>query len=203
MAGRGGYGDANQKVDYVFQVVLMGNSAVGKSQILTHFARNEFSLDSKATIAVEFQTHTLHKTMVLLEMWGEKFLQLGRNSLRSEEWHEVAEKISEELKVERSVMQCMGVLERLKRRYKEEKTCMDEMGLGSCKWAFFKKTSKLHGTLAHTGCCNRVDHDGRHSLHGSYGCLTVQPTGHIVTGGDRGDDEGTHSVDFCRGRVLL
>ncbi|KAL2331133.1 hypothetical protein Fmac_018714 [Flemingia macrophylla] len=46
MAGRGGYGDANQNVDYVFQVVLMGNSAVGKSQIFTHFARNEFNLDT-------------------------------------------------------------------------------------------------------------------------------------------------------------
>jgi Ras-related protein Rab-11A len=38
----------------VFKVVLIGNSAVGKSQILACFTRNEFSLDSKATIGVEF-----------------------------------------------------------------------------------------------------------------------------------------------------
>ncbi|CAN1288608.1 Ras-related protein RABA4a [Linum perenne] len=48
-----GYGDPSQKVDYVFKVVLIGDSAVGKSQILARFARNEFSLDSKATIGVE------------------------------------------------------------------------------------------------------------------------------------------------------
>ncbi|KAH8507740.1 hypothetical protein H0E87_010046 [Populus deltoides] len=59
MASGGGYGDASQKIDYVFKLVLIGDSAVGKSQILARFARNEFSLDSKATIGVEFQTRTL------------------------------------------------------------------------------------------------------------------------------------------------
>lgn len=53
------YVDFNQKIDYVFKIVLIGDSAVGKSQLLARFARNEFSLDSKATIGVEFQTKTL------------------------------------------------------------------------------------------------------------------------------------------------
>lgn len=59
------------KIDYVFKVVLIGDSAVGKSQILARFARNEFSLDSKATIGVEFQTRTLviqHKS-VKAQIW--------------------------------------------------------------------------------------------------------------------------------------
>lgn len=59
MSRGGGYGEVGQKVDYVFKVVLIGDSAVGKSQLLARFARNEFSLDSKATIGVEFQTKTL------------------------------------------------------------------------------------------------------------------------------------------------
>lgn len=66
-----GYGDASQKVDYVFKVVLIGDSAVGKSQILARFARDEFSLDSKATIGVEFQTRTLviqHKS-IKAQIW--------------------------------------------------------------------------------------------------------------------------------------
>ncbi|XP_015071420.1 ras-related protein Rab11D-like [Solanum pennellii] len=66
-----GYGDSSQKIDYVFKVVLIGDSAVGKSQILARFARNEFSLDSKATIGVEFQTRTLviqHKS-VKAQIW--------------------------------------------------------------------------------------------------------------------------------------
>ncbi|KAK1282438.1 Ras-related protein RABA4d [Acorus calamus] len=65
------YGDFNQKIDYVFKVVLIGDSAVGKSQLLARFSRNEFSLDSKATIGVEFQTRTLvidHKT-VKAQIW--------------------------------------------------------------------------------------------------------------------------------------
>ncbi|KAL6273050.1 hypothetical protein ACE6H2_023742 [Prunus campanulata] len=65
------YGDYNQKIDYVFKVVLIGDSAVGKTQLLARFARNEFSVDSKATIGVEFQTKTLvldHKT-VKAQIW--------------------------------------------------------------------------------------------------------------------------------------
>ncbi|ONI20315.1 hypothetical protein PRUPE_2G009000 [Prunus persica] len=61
----------NQKIDYVFKVVLIGDSAVGKSQLLARFARNEFSLESKATIGVEFQTKTLvidHKT-IKAQIW--------------------------------------------------------------------------------------------------------------------------------------
>ncbi|KAL5073270.1 hypothetical protein RYX36_012254 [Vicia faba] len=71
MASSGGYGDANQRIDYVFKVVLIGDSTVGKSQILARFSRNEFSLDSKSTIRVEFQTRTLvidHKT-VKAQIW--------------------------------------------------------------------------------------------------------------------------------------
>ncbi|KAF3601292.1 hypothetical protein F2Q69_00032685 [Brassica cretica] len=71
MAGVGGYGGASGKVDYVFKVVLIGDSAVGKSQLLARFARDEFSLDSKATIGVEFQTRTLtiEEKSVKAQIW--------------------------------------------------------------------------------------------------------------------------------------
>lgn len=61
----------NQKIDYVLKVVMIGDSAVGKSQLLARFTRNEFSIESKATIGVEFQTKTLvidHKT-VKAQIW--------------------------------------------------------------------------------------------------------------------------------------
>ncbi|KAD5802782.1 hypothetical protein E3N88_14142 [Mikania micrantha] len=61
----------SQKIDYVFKIVLIGDSAVGKSQLLARFSRNEFSLDSKATIGVEFQTKTIvidHKN-VKAQIW--------------------------------------------------------------------------------------------------------------------------------------
>ncbi|KAJ4773254.1 Ras-related protein Rab-11B [Rhynchospora pubera] len=61
----------NQRVDYVFKVVLIGDSAVGKSQLLARFARNEFSLDSKATVGVEFQTRTLtiDQKIIKAQIW--------------------------------------------------------------------------------------------------------------------------------------
>ncbi|KAL2634224.1 hypothetical protein R1flu_005703 [Riccia fluitans] len=54
-----GFGDRDRKIDFLFKVVLIGDSAVGKSQLLARFSRNEFSLESKATIGVEFQTRTI------------------------------------------------------------------------------------------------------------------------------------------------
>ncbi|CAL9064335.1 ras-related protein RGP1-like [Musa acuminata AAA Group] len=70
-SSRNHYGEFNQKIDYVFKVVLIGDSAVGKSQLLARFCRNEFSIDSKATIGVEFQTRTItidHKT-IKAQIW--------------------------------------------------------------------------------------------------------------------------------------
>ena len=43
----------------MFKIVLIGDDAVGKSQIMARVARKEFSLDYKATIGVDFQTWTL------------------------------------------------------------------------------------------------------------------------------------------------
>ncbi|KAL3516540.1 hypothetical protein ACH5RR_023442 [Cinchona calisaya] len=70
-SGVGGGGNLNQKIDYVFKIVLIGDSAVGKSQLLARFSRNEFSLDSKATIGVEFQTRTvvINQKTVKAQIW--------------------------------------------------------------------------------------------------------------------------------------
>jgi hypothetical protein len=45
--------------DYLFKVVLVDDSGVGKSNLLSRFTRNTFSLDSKSTIGVEFATRTI------------------------------------------------------------------------------------------------------------------------------------------------
>lgn len=49
----------HHEYDYLFKIVLIGDSGVGKSNILSRFTRNEFSLESKSTIGVEFATRTL------------------------------------------------------------------------------------------------------------------------------------------------
>ncbi len=43
----------------LFPVVLIGDSGVGKSNLLSRFTRNEFNLDSKSTIGVEFATRSI------------------------------------------------------------------------------------------------------------------------------------------------
>ena len=47
------------KYDYLFKVVVIGDSGVGKSNLLSRFTRNEFNLESKSTIGVEFATRTV------------------------------------------------------------------------------------------------------------------------------------------------
>ncbi|KAJ6827671.1 ras-related protein RABA5a [Iris pallida] len=53
-------GEEDQTQDYLFKIVLIGDSAVGKSNLLARFARDEFYLNSKSTIGVEFQTQKMH-----------------------------------------------------------------------------------------------------------------------------------------------
>ena len=40
-------------------MVLIGDSGVGKSNLLSRFTRNEFNLESKSTIGVEFATKSI------------------------------------------------------------------------------------------------------------------------------------------------
>ncbi|GKV32119.1 hypothetical protein SLEP1_g40748 [Rubroshorea leprosula] len=44
----------DEDYDYLFKVVLIGDSGVGESNPLSRFTRNEFCLESKSTIGVEF-----------------------------------------------------------------------------------------------------------------------------------------------------
>lgn len=70
-AAAGWEGEKEGEIDYVFKVVVVGDSAVGKTQLLGRFAKDEFFLDSKSTIGVEFQTRTLtlHRKQVKAQIW--------------------------------------------------------------------------------------------------------------------------------------
>ncbi|MCE0480626.1 Ras- protein RABA1f [Datura stramonium] len=50
---------SEEDYDYLFKVVLIGDSGVGKSNLLSRFTKNEFSQQSKSTIGVEFATRTI------------------------------------------------------------------------------------------------------------------------------------------------
>jgi len=63
--------DIAEEYDYLFKVVLIGDSGVGKSNLLTRFTRDEFKSDSKSTIGVEFATQTIQvdKKNIKAQIW--------------------------------------------------------------------------------------------------------------------------------------
>uniref|UniRef100_A0A7N2MAN4 Uncharacterized protein n=1 Tax=Quercus lobata TaxID=97700 RepID=A0A7N2MAN4_QUELO len=62
---------AEDDYDYLFKVVLIGDSGVGKSNLLSRFTKNEFSLESKSTIGVEFATRSIRvdDKIVKAQIW--------------------------------------------------------------------------------------------------------------------------------------
>lgn len=78
MSGRDTY-------DYLFKIVLIGDSGVGKSNLLTRFTKNQFSLDSKSTIGVEFATRSIEidGQIVKAQIWDtagqERYASFGHN----------------------------------------------------------------------------------------------------------------------------
>ncbi|XAR66524.1 hypothetical protein NMG60_11012795 [Bertholletia excelsa] len=62
---------ADDDYDYLFKVVLIGDSGVGKSNLLARFTRNEFSHQSKSTIGVEFATRSIEvdDKIVKAQIW--------------------------------------------------------------------------------------------------------------------------------------
>lgn len=57
--------------DMIFKMVLIGDSGVGKSNILNRFMRNNFDYESKATVGVEFNSKIfeVNKTKIKAQMW--------------------------------------------------------------------------------------------------------------------------------------
>lgn len=60
-----------ESYDYLFKLVLIGQSGVGKSSLLSRFTRNEFNLESKSTIGVEFATKivNIESKQVKAQIW--------------------------------------------------------------------------------------------------------------------------------------
>jgi len=50
-------------------VVLVGDSGVGKTNLLSRYTRNEFFLESKPTIGVEFATRFVYACIILLSVF--------------------------------------------------------------------------------------------------------------------------------------
>ena len=62
---------AEEAYDYLFKIVLIGDSGVGKSNLLSRYSKNEFHLGSKATIGVEL---------------AHKMVEFGGKNIRAQIW---------------------------------------------------------------------------------------------------------------------
>jgi len=63
--------DKIDKYDKLFKIVLVGDSGVGKSNILSRYINDEFYHESKSTIGVEFCTRTLFidDFVIKIQIW--------------------------------------------------------------------------------------------------------------------------------------
>lgn len=76
----------------LFSVVLIGDSGVGKSNLLSRFTRNEFNLESKSTIGVEFATRSIQvdSKTIKAQIWdtGKETVQIYLQMFLSDELEE-------------------------------------------------------------------------------------------------------------------
>lgn len=71
---------SDEAYNFVFKVVLIGESGVGKSNLLSRFTKNEFNHDSRTTIGVEFSTRTvqLNSLTIKAQIWDTAGLERYR-----------------------------------------------------------------------------------------------------------------------------
>ncbi|XP_051999350.1 ras-related protein Rab-25-like [Xyrauchen texanus] len=71
---------SEEAYNFVFKVVLIGESGVGKSNMLSRFTKNEFNHDSRTTIGVEFSTRTvqLNSLTIKAQIWDTAGLERYR-----------------------------------------------------------------------------------------------------------------------------
>lgn len=57
--------------DLLFKVILIGDTGVGKSNIMARFTRNTFHYESKTTIGVEFsqRTQVVQGKSIRMQVW--------------------------------------------------------------------------------------------------------------------------------------
>lgn len=73
---------------YIFKLVIIGDSGVGKSNIFTRFIQDEFNTESRTTIGVEFsaKTVTIRNKVIKTQVWDtagqDRFRALARSYYR-------------------------------------------------------------------------------------------------------------------------
>lgn len=86
-------------------------------------------------------------TSVLIDAWGERYLELSRGNLKQKHWKEVADIVSSRedyTKIPRTDIQCKNRIDTVKKKYKTEKAKITAGG-GPSKWPFYDRLDHLVG----------------------------------------------------------
>ncbi|XP_051147616.1 trihelix transcription factor ASIL2-like [Andrographis paniculata] len=89
-------------------------------------------------------------TAVLIDAWGERYLELSRGNLKQKHWKEVADIVSSRedySKTPKTDIQCKNRIDTVKKKYKVEKAKVASGG-GPSTWKFFDKLDELIGPSA-------------------------------------------------------
>lgn len=85
-------------------------------------------------------------TAVLVEAWGERYLELSRGNLKQKHWKEVAEIVNareDYTKTPKTDIQCKNRIDTVKKKYKSEKA---KIAAGATsKWPFYDRLDHLIG----------------------------------------------------------
>ncbi|KAJ0771257.1 putative transcription factor Trihelix family [Helianthus annuus] len=89
-------------------------------------------------------------TAVLIDAWGERYLELSRGNLKQKHWKEVADIVSSRedyLKTPKTDIQCKNRIDTVKKKYKLEKAKIATGG-GPSSWRFYDRLDQLIGPMA-------------------------------------------------------
>ena len=67
---------SQENFDELYKIVLIGDSGVGKSNILSRYIHDEFSIDTKTTVGVEF---------------GSKIIKISNKKLKIKLWNKAGQ----------------------------------------------------------------------------------------------------------------
>ncbi|KAA8540218.1 hypothetical protein F0562_024219 [Nyssa sinensis] len=89
-------------------------------------------------------------TSVLIDAWGERYLELSRGNLKQKHWKDVADIVSSRedyTKTPKTDIQCKNRIDTVKKKYKLEKAKIAAGGVLS-KWPFYERLDELIGPTA-------------------------------------------------------
>ena len=69
--GSGGTGSGDQNFDYMFKLLIIGNSSVGKTSFLFRYSDDSFSSSFVSTVGIDFKVKTVYQQdkRIKLQIW--------------------------------------------------------------------------------------------------------------------------------------